>query len=208
MSKHYVDRNSFSCDCLKRSKSEGRLANGKFWAHWLLRRRATIQCQRAISRSYLALKSAPNYRRENAVDSLRRRSPGTYFPFAKASRGARKMRGGRSDEDTTGTVTGGTGHSRKVRRIESCFTAERIGVREGMRRNTRGKGSTRRTRGRRWEKTTCINDMMDGGRGLCLRYLHRNARKREGAQGECAYPFDAHATSCFQKRHHLRNKMI
>lgn len=109
--------------------------------NWLLRCRTTIQCRRAISRSYLALESAPNYRRENAVGSLRRLvSPGTYFPFAKASGGARKMRGGgRSDEDTAGTVTGGTGHSRKVRRIESCFTTERIGAREGMGRDTRRK---------------------------------------------------------------------
>jgi len=163
--------------------------------NWLLRRRATIQCQRAISRSYLALESAPNYWRENAVGSPRRCSPGTYFPFAKASGGTRKMRdGSRSDEDTAGTITGGTGHSRKVRRIESGFTTEKIRARERTRSDTRGKGSTKRTRDRRWEKTTCINDMMDGGRGLCLRYLYRNARKRERAREERAYPFNAHAT--------------
>lgn len=71
----------------------------------------------AISRSYLALSvSASNYRRENAVGLPRRRSPGTYFPPARASRRARKMRareearGGRaSDEDAAGTIPGGTG---------------------------------------------------------------------------------------------------
>lgn len=48
--------------------------------------------------------------------------------------------GGRSDEDTAETVTGGTGHSRKVRRIESCFMMEKIGVRERTRRDTARKG--------------------------------------------------------------------
>lgn len=169
--------------------------------NWLLRRRATIQCRWAISRSYLALESAPNYRRENAVGSLRRRSPGTYFPFAKASGGARKMRGGgRSDEDRNCNGRNGTLAESKTNRVVFHDRKDRSerGNEKGY---TRGKGSTERTRGRSWEKTTCINDMMDGRRGLCL-YLHRNARKRVRAGGERAYPFDAHATSCFQERYH------
>lgn len=191
----YADGNRFYMNVWKEMKVRKRLI-GNSGHNWLLRRRTSIQCRRTISRSYLAVESAPNYRRENAVGSLQRRSPGTYFPLAKASGGAREMRGGdRSDEDTAETVTGGTGHSRKVRRIESCFTTERS-------RRGNEKGSTRRTRDGRWEKTTCINDMMDGGRGLCLLNLHRNAWKRERAGGERAYPFDAHATSCFQERYH------
>lgn len=81
--------------------------SGHNWAFATSRNHTMRQ---AISRSYLALESAPNYRRENAVGSLRR-SPGTYFPFAKASEGARKMRGGggRSDEDAAGNCNGWNG---------------------------------------------------------------------------------------------------
>lgn len=123
--------------------------------------------------------------------------------LARRTENARRQREKRRRRGRNCTGWNGTPVKSKANRVAFYGRKDR-GARGGGKRERyiRGKGSVRRMRGRWREKTTCINDMMDGGRGLCLRYLHRDARKRD-AGGSAHYLFDAHATSRFQKRFHF-----
>lgn len=84
--------------------------------------------------------------------------------------------GGRSDEDTAGNCNGWneTLAESKTNRVVFHDRKDRSERGNEEARDRRGV-----LRGRRWEKTTCINDMMDGGRGLRLPCLRRNAREKE-----------------------------